>query len=54
VVGLLGGDPGSPNCTGQTASTQAAIHGKINQAASHHGFPSVKAFMDALNEFCAG
>jgi hypothetical protein len=54
AVGLQGGEPGSPNCTGQTASTQAAIHGNINQAASHHGFPSVKAFMDALNAFCAG
>jgi hypothetical protein len=54
AVGLQGGEPGSPNCSGQTTSTQTAIHGNISQAASHHGFPSVKAFMDALKEFCAG
>ncbi len=51
-VGLQGGTPGAPNCTGMTASEQAAIHGDIENAAAYHGFPSVKAFMDALGTFC--
>jgi hypothetical protein len=51
-AGLQGGTPGAPNCTGKTTSEQAAIHGDIKNAAAYHGFPSVKAFMDALGAFC--
>lgn len=52
AVGLQGGEPGSPNCTGSTVSTQAGIHGSTQAAAAYHGFPSVKAYLDALKDFC--
>ncbi|QKX15540.1 hypothetical protein [Microbulbifer sp. YPW1] len=52
LVGLDGGSPGEPNCSGQSIATQAAIHGGIAAAAAFHGFPSVKAFKDAIKDFC--
>ncbi|MCK7595823.1 hypothetical protein M0G74_00905 [Microbulbifer sp. CAU 1566] len=51
-VGLDGGTPGAPNCSGQSISTQAGIHGGIAAAAAFHGFDSVKAFKDAIKDFC--
>jgi hypothetical protein len=54
VVGFEGATPGSPSCNGQVNSSQAAEHGGINNAAQFHGFPSVKAFKDAIKEFCDG
>jgi hypothetical protein len=49
---LLAPELGAPNRTGMTASGKAAIHGDIKSAVAYHGFPSVKAFMDALGTFC--
>lgn len=51
-VGLEGGTPGAANCVGETATAQAAIHGGTKSAAEFHGFASVKAYMDALQQFC--
>ncbi|WP_018233873.1 hypothetical protein [Thioalkalivibrio thiocyanodenitrificans] len=33
------------------SASQAAIHGDNENAAAYHGFPGVKAFMDALRVF---
>lgn len=54
VVGFAGADPDSPNCSGQVASSQAQEHGGMKDAATFHGYPSVKAFQDAIDEFCGG
>ena len=51
-VGLDGGNPGEPNCNGQTVSEQAGIHGGMKNAATFHGFNSVKEFQNAIDEFC--
>jgi hypothetical protein len=52
VVGFAGADPDSPNCKGQVTSAQAGEHGGMKAAAAFHGYPSVKAFQDAIKEFC--
>ena len=54
VVGFAGADPDAPNCTGQAVSTQTQEHGGMKNAAAFHGYPSVKAFQDAIAEFCEG
>jgi hypothetical protein len=52
VVGFAGADPDAPNCSGKAASVQAAEHGGMAAAAAFHGYPSVKAFQDAIKAFC--
>jgi hypothetical protein len=54
VVGFAGGTPGAANCEGNVTSTQAQEHGGTANAAEFHGYPSVKAFKDAIKEFCEG
>jgi hypothetical protein len=54
VVGFAGGTPGTPQCHGQAAAHQAQEHGGMKKAADFHGYPSVQAFQDAIEEFCEG
>lgn len=52
LVGFAGADPDAPNCVGQATATQVQENGGMKKAAELHGYPSVKAFQDAIEEFC--
>jgi hypothetical protein len=48
------GQPGAPNCHGQSVSALAQQYGGLNAAASALGFPSVQALQSAIRAFCGG
>ena len=46
------GNPADRNCHGQTISHQARSHGGAKNAATEHGFASVKAGQEFTKTFC--
>jgi hypothetical protein len=49
---LFLGNPADPNCHGQTISHQARSHGGAKNAATEHGFASVKEGQEFVKTFC--
>ena len=48
------GQPGRPNCYGQSVSALANQYGGLPAAASALGFPSLRALQNAITAFCRG
>jgi len=48
------GEPGRPNCYGESVSALARQFGGLDAAASALGFRSVRALQDAISAFCGG
>ena len=47
------GNPADPNCHGKSISQQARSHGGAENAATEHGFGSVKEGQEFIRAFCA-
>jgi Beta-propeller repeat len=54
ALATFAGQPGAPNCHGQSVSALAQQYGSLDAVASALDFPNVQALQNAITAFCAG